>query len=274
MNIYNHAKEGDNVPELNTEEGNNFELKMNADTDVVMSDSNNNITDFATGESAERRGFHPNPTVGVSEGNYLQGRFPNTMSSQDFVKFTKFNDWSDQDSFKLLEGVQMYENDWDAISNHVGKDRDECILKYLDLPSGKAMNESSVTGTTPDHPILSLVSFLSSKVDSQTAKAAAKAANEVNNSDSQVLGSTALALVSVHAKTESEKSKDRLASLTVQYVDLLCQRVEQKLGLLDSLQQQMTTERRSMMKTFTTVLKEKLMKIDQEDIDMGEAVQL
>eukprot|EP00835_Amoeboradix_gromovi_P003510 NODE_234_length_13549_cov_0.394349.p4 type:complete len:274 gc:universal NODE_234_length_13549_cov_0.394349:2015-2836(+) len=273
MNVYNHAKEGENIPELNDLQDDDFELVMNADTDVKMTE-NNNIKDFATGEAADRRGFHPNPTVGVSDENFLQGRFPNTMSSQDFVKFTKFNDWSDQDTFKLLEGVEMYENDWDAISTHTGKDRDECILKYLDLPSGKSINESSVVGTTPDHPILALVSFLSSKVDSKTAKAAAKAAKELNDSDSQVLGSTALALVSVHAKKESEKSKDRLASLTVQYVDLLCHRVEQKLTLLDALQQQMTTERRSMMKTFTAVLKDKFMQVDNDDVDMGEAVQL
>eukprot|EP00834_Sanchytrium_tribonematis_P008561 NODE_1046_length_2477_cov_0.833894.p2 type:complete len:274 gc:universal NODE_1046_length_2477_cov_0.833894:789-1610(+) len=273
MNVYDHAKENMNVPELNQQNpSGTFDLKMNADIDAEMKEQP--IKDFATGEETNIRGFHPNPTVGVTEENLLQGRFSNTMSSQDFIKFTKFNEWSDQDTFKLLEGVQMYENDWDAISNHVGKDRDECILRYLDLPSGKSTEESSTVGTTPDHPILSLVSFLSSKVDSKAAKAAANAAREVTDSDSQILGSTALALVSLHAKKESEKSKDRLASLTVQYVDLLCQRVEQKLSLLDSLQQQMTTERRSMMKTFTTVLKDKLMNVDHDDVEMGEAVNL
>ena len=272
MNVYNHAKEGQNLPELKQETSTNFELDMNADVDVKMEDQE--LKDFATGEPATRRGYHPNPTVGVSEENFLQGRFPNTMTSDDFIKFTKFNEWNDQDTFKLLEGVEMYENDWDAIATHVGKDRDECILKYLDLPSGKPIgnSQSSTVGTTPDHPILALVSFLSSKVDSNTAKVAAKAAQEVNDKDSQILGSTALALVSVQAKKEAEKSKDKLASLTVQYVDLLCNKVEEKLTILDSLQQQMTTERRSMMKTFTTVLKDKLMNLDHEDVAMGEAV--
>lgn len=268
MNRYQHSKEGDNLPEIPVE-----------DVDLPMSDSIKGATgqsttrDLATGTSTSIQGVHPNPPVGVSEENLLQGHFPNTMTTQDFVNFTSYEPWGDQEVMKLLEAAQMYQHDWDAIAAHVGKDRDECILKYLDLP-GKPTEEGSAVGTTPDHPILALVSYLSTQVDGELAKVAAKAVRQETDSDSQVLGSTALALVSAQAKVESGKATDRLASLTLQYVDLLCLRVQEKLKYVEQLQQQMTTERRSAMTVFSGLLKERFMEVDLEDVEMGEEVAL
>ncbi|KIJ35521.1 hypothetical protein M422DRAFT_51492 [Sphaerobolus stellatus SS14] len=59
---------------------------------------------------------------------YLDGRFPSNMFSGDFVKLTSANasaglsgdddEWSDQEILLLLEGVEMFDDDWTAIEEH------------------------------------------------------------------------------------------------------------------------------------------------------------
>lgn len=92
---------------------------------------------------------------------YLDGRFPSTMYSGDFVRLTtahsgingvepdKINgdtaaegvipkeedDWVDAEVLLLLEGIEMYDDDWVAVSEHVGtRSREACIVKFLRLP--------------------------------------------------------------------------------------------------------------------------------------------
>ena len=45
------------------------------------------------------------------------------------------DDWSDQETLLLLEGVEMYDDDWSAIEEHVGsRTAQQCIRKFLELP--------------------------------------------------------------------------------------------------------------------------------------------
>ena len=70
---------------------------------------------------------------------YLDGRFPSSLFSGDFTRIESGNvesvDWNDSETLLLLEGIELYEEDWNKVSDHVGtKSRDECILKFLQLP--------------------------------------------------------------------------------------------------------------------------------------------
>ena len=77
---------------------------------------------------------------------YLDGRFPSTMYSGDFVKLTATaagvshgsgvnDDWSDQEILLLLEGIEMYDDDWSKIEEHVvTRSAQQCIRKFLELP--------------------------------------------------------------------------------------------------------------------------------------------
>ena len=67
---------------------------------------------------------------------YREGRFPSSLFSGDFVKIAGSDDaeknaWKDQDTLLLLEAIEMYDDDWNKIADHVGKNRDECILRFL-----------------------------------------------------------------------------------------------------------------------------------------------
>ena len=104
---------------------------------------------------------------------YQDGRFPSTMYSGDFVRLTtahsgingvepdKINgdtaaegvvpkeedDWTDAEALLLLEGIEMYDDDWVAVSEHVGtRSREACIVKFLQLPIDEGYHDLEAGG--------------------------------------------------------------------------------------------------------------------------------
>ncbi|KAH7886859.1 SWIRM domain-containing protein [Phlebopus sp. FC_14] len=130
---------------------------------------------------------------------YLDGRFPSTMFSGDFVKLTAAppgvghgadNEWSDQEVLLLLEGIEMYDDDWSAIEDHVGtRSAQQCIRKFLALPiedpyiAAEGDQGPLRWGRIPfeqaDNPVMSVVAFLAGVVNPSVASEAAKTAMHV-----------------------------------------------------------------------------------------------
>lgn len=121
------------------------------------------------------------------------------MFSGDFVKLTSANasaglssdedDWSDQEILLLLEGVEMFEDDWTAIEEHVGtRTAHQCIRKFLELPIEDPYLEresealmgplryARVPFEKADNPVMSVVAFLAGVVPPGPSADAAKTA--------------------------------------------------------------------------------------------------
>jgi SWI/SNF related-matrix-associated actin-dependent regulator of chromatin subfamily C len=124
---------------------------------------------------------------------YLDGRFPSSMFSGDFVKLTSAaagtasDDWTDAEVLLLLEGVEMFDDDWSRIEETVGtRTAQQCIRKFLELPieDPYLATEASVGplrhGRIPfeqaDNPVMSVVAFLAGVVGPGVAADAAKTA--------------------------------------------------------------------------------------------------
>lgn len=115
------------------------------------------------------------------------------MFSGDFVKLTAApgqqvnDDWSDQEILLLLEAVEMYDDDWGKIEEHVGsRSAQQCIRKFLELPIEDPYLETEASkgvlrfGRVPfeqaDNPVMSVVAFLAGVVGPGVAAEAAKTA--------------------------------------------------------------------------------------------------
>lgn len=145
---------------------------------------------------------------------YLEGRFPSTIFSGDFLKMDSqgvraFNEenWTDQEVLLLLEGLEMHQEDWDRVAEHVGtRTREQCILKFLRLPIEDPYLEPEVQSTPlqhqrlpfsqADNPVMSVVAFLASAVNPGIASAAAQSALKE------------LSQASEDVKAQSEKSPE------------------------------------------------------------------
>lgn len=99
-------------------------------------------------------------------------------------------EWTEQETLLLLEGLEIYRDDWNKICEHVGtRTQDECILHFLRLPiedpyleddSGYLgpLSYQPIPFSKSGNPIMSTVAFLASIVDPRIAAAAAKSAME------------------------------------------------------------------------------------------------
>ncbi|KDR79983.1 hypothetical protein GALMADRAFT_222909 [Galerina marginata CBS 339.88] len=154
---------------------------------------------------------------------YLDGRFPSTMYSGDFVKLTAAagavsqgsganDDWLDQEVLLLLEGVEMYDDDWSKIEEHVGtRSAQQCIRKFLELPiEDPYLNTEGSMGLLrfgripfeqADNPVMSVVAFLAGVVGPGVAAEAAKTAlHELTDNNTTV------------EDDEKEKSEEAMAA--------------------------------------------------------------
>lgn len=71
---------------------------------------------------------------------FKEAKFLTIYSASDFLKLTldendiDENDWSSGDIFKLLEAIEMFENDWSKIAKYTNKTKEQCVMKFLTLP--------------------------------------------------------------------------------------------------------------------------------------------
>ncbi|ORX57126.1 SWIRM-domain-containing protein [Piromyces finnis] len=151
-------------------------------------------------------------SINLCPNCYSEGIFPIDLTSSNFIKLEnniidqEIDDrWTDQEVLLLLEGIELYDDEWMKIAEYVGtKTHRQCISKFLELPiedpflennelQEASVNElksaSSTTNIGPmkysripfnqaDNPVLSVVTFLASIADSKATKAAVKAAIE------------------------------------------------------------------------------------------------
>ncbi|XP_051927872.1 SWI/SNF complex subunit SMARCC1b isoform X2 [Hippocampus zosterae] len=99
-------------------------------------------------------------------------------------------EWTEQETLLLLEALEVYRDDWNKVSEHVGsRTQDDCILHFLRLPIEDPYLEDSSASLGPlayqpvpfsqsENPVMSTVAFLASVVDPRVASAAARAALE------------------------------------------------------------------------------------------------
>ncbi|KAK9321411.1 SWIRM domain-containing protein [Lipomyces orientalis] len=153
---------------------------------------------FTCGNDCTRVRYHSmkNKQYDLCANCFLENRFPSSSQTSDFVKFEdtsylaaeRDQDWTDQETLLLLEGMELYDDDWNAIADHVGsRTREQCVLKFLQLPIEDPYLESKTEEMGPlqynhiplsqaDNPVMSVVAFLASIVDPKVAAAAAQSA--------------------------------------------------------------------------------------------------
>jgi SWI/SNF related-matrix-associated actin-dependent regulator of chromatin subfamily C len=167
---------------------------------------------------------------------FQEARFPASTTAADYTKLEndryrsigdKDAPWSDSELLLLLEGLELFDDNWGSVADHVGsRTREECVLKFLqleiedkyldDAPSangasgGVGAHDLSYLsgGKLPvnqfDNPVLSVMGFLASLADpATTARAAGKSVEEMRR--------TLKSHIEREATPGAEKDKDASA---------------------------------------------------------------
>uniref|UniRef100_A0A3Q3JZ31 SWI/SNF related, matrix associated, actin dependent regulator of chromatin, subfamily c, member 2 n=1 Tax=Monopterus albus TaxID=43700 RepID=A0A3Q3JZ31_MONAL len=139
-----------------------------------------------------------------------------TASAKSKSSASSMREWTEQETLLLLEGLEMYKDDWNKVSEHVGsRTQDECILHFLRLPIEDPYLEDSFSSLGPlayqpipfsqaGNPVMSTVAFLASVVDPRVASAAAKSALE---EFSRMKEEVPAALVEAHVRRVEEAAR-------------------------------------------------------------------
>lgn len=138
---------------------------------------------------------------------YFQARMPSSHRSSDFVKleepaYSRIPDrdapWTDSETLLLLEGLEQFDENWTAVSNHVGtRTREECVMKFLQLeiqdkyfedePDHGSATMRALHGQDPisqaENPVMSVVAFLAQMADPTVVAAAAGRSVEAMNQE-------------------------------------------------------------------------------------------
>jgi SWI/SNF related-matrix-associated actin-dependent regulator of chromatin subfamily C len=155
----------------------------------------------ATCSTLAYRNAKVTPAIDVCPACYGDGRYGADMTSSDFARVVVKDDgdkgWTEQEVLLLLEGIEMYREDWARVAEHVGsRDQAECVLQFLRLPvadpyldagskalalsrGGAAALPQPVPFSATQNPVLSTVAFLAAVVDPAVAAAAAHSALRV-----------------------------------------------------------------------------------------------
>ena len=141
---------------------------------------------------------------------FHEGRFPSSTTSADYTKlenerYRSIGDkdaaWTDAELLLLLEGLELFDDNWESVADHVGsRTREECVMKFLQLDiedryiddGAPSANGAAATGdlaylsggrlpvTQFDNPVLSVMGFLAGLADpATTARAAGKSVEEM-----------------------------------------------------------------------------------------------
>ena len=215
---------------------------------------------------------------------YLEGRFLSTMSTSEFVKVVmpqvmKSDDvrWSEDELLLLLEGIEMYDDDWSKIAEHVGtRTREQCILQFLQLPIDDKFLEQDPATLGPlqfqnipfsqaDNPVMSVVAFLASVVNPGVASAAAKAAlkqlgvdvaddntssnmetdhKETGGFNVQKAAAAALGAAAVKAKALSDHEDREIQRLVNAAIETQIRKMELKMTNFEELEAILENERK------------------------------
>nr|NVI75755.1 moira [Cucujiformia] len=137
-------------------------------------------------DSKKTENGEPISSFGLKLDQYAKK--PAALRNKSAASLTR--DWTEQETLLLLEGLEMYKDDWNKVCEHVGsRTQDECILHFLRLPIEDPYLEDPEAGgalgplayqpipfSKAGNPIMSTVAFLASIVDPRVAAAAAKSA--------------------------------------------------------------------------------------------------
>lgn len=248
-------------------------IALNEQDKLTSSLNTKQFTCYVTGNDTSDVRYHNLRTKNsISARAFKEGHFGSNFHSSDFVrleKLQKFGDaapWTDQETLLLLEGVELYEDDWDKIANHIGsRTKEQSISKFIQLPiedkylikqldekPSKKIDESKDLNT--NDAVLKTIQFLIKNIDPELAT------KDLLQNDADVQKAIKLTIGSIVGQSQVEQTqlKTESGKLLEDLVDLEISKVELKLNKLSILEKQLNAEKAELANQRKDILVDRL----------------
>ncbi|KAI9254538.1 SWIRM domain-containing protein [Phascolomyces articulosus] len=249
----------------NKKSGDNDDLEMNLQLRQQLFESTQEQADALShkayycttcGTDCTRERYHSLKTknMDLCATCYKEGRFPSTVMSSDFVKYEPGryehaeDEWTDEETLLLLEAIETFDDDWNAIAEHVGsRTREQCIMHFLQLPieepyvssmpSSRTLEHKRTPFSQADNPVMSILAYLSSAVDPELAAVAAEAAIEFQETGKlEKAAAVALGSAAAKAKSLAGIEEREIRRLVHSVIDFEVKKLDMKMNHFDDLE--------------------------------------
>ncbi|ODQ59240.1 hypothetical protein WICANDRAFT_33193 [Wickerhamomyces anomalus NRRL Y-366-8] len=249
-------------------------VALNEQDRLSQSLNTKQFTCYVTGNDTTDVRYHNLRTKNsISARAFKEGHFGSNFHSSDFVRLEKLQKqgdaapWNDQETLLLLEGVELFEDDWEKIANHIGsRTKEQSIAKFIQLPIEdkyliKQLNDKkSVSKDSPkassntNDAVLKTIKFLIKNIDPELAS------KDLLQNDEDIQKAVKLTVGSIIGQSQLEQSslqKDS-SQLLENLVDLELSKVELKLNKLSILEKQLNAEKAELANQRKDILLDRL----------------
>lgn len=205
------------------------------------------------------------------------------------------NDWSDEETLRLFDAIANHGDNWSEIAYHVKtRSKEECITHFLQLPiedqflqESDGLANSAVSKVSEErsniepplpfadsgNPVMSVVAFLSSMVSPTVASAAARAALEEMNKetnlkdfndnldvqklDIKTASAAAIGAAAAKAKKLVEQEEREIQRLVAFVIEKQLKKLEVKIKHFEELESAMVKEKAELQKAQRDLFEEK-----------------
>ena len=178
---------------------------------------------------------------------FKEGRFSSRDTSGNFIKegvenysrLDKNSSWTDLETLKLLEALQVEDDDWHKIAKHVQtRTAEECVQKFLQMEiedkyiaqvddeavTSNVLNYGRIPIDNTENPVMSVIGFLAGMTDPDiTAAAANRAVDTMRAKLARSIGQEVKPRQrrdETGAKTEDSMEIDTTAAATTEAADV------------------------------------------------------
>lgn len=211
---------------------------------------------FSCGNDATTIRYHNlrSKNVNICSRCFQEGHFGANFHSSDFIKLSDNSgltnsSWTDQELLLLLEGLEIYEDNWEQIVEHVGgsKTLEQCVEKFLTLPiEDKYIDEILPRGQASKSSVSNVVQT-NAAVDATVKSLLSGLNNKVLESD-----------IPESAKQISAKYLQEAQLVIQDLMEATLQKLDIKFDKLDQLEKSMKTEREIYIKETERLVSERL----------------
>lgn len=247
-------------------------IALNEQDKLTSSLNTKQFTCYVTGNDTTDVRYHNLRTKdSISARAFKEGHFGSNFHSSDFIRLEKLqkqgdaSPWTDQETLLLLEGVELFEDDWDKIADHIGsRTKEQSISKFIQLPIEdkfliKQLNEkknvkSQSSDINTNDAVMKTIKFLIKNIDPELAS------KDLLKSNQDVQKAINLTVGSIIGQSELEQSqiKTESSKLMENLVDLELSKVELKLNKLSLLEKQLNSEKAELANQRKDILLDRL----------------
>ncbi|CAL9734057.1 chromatin structure-remodeling complex protein Rsc8p [Monosporozyma servazzii] len=169
---------------------------------------------------------------------FQEGHFGANFQASDFIRLsnnhTNHKIWSDQEVLLLLEGIEMFEDQWESIVNHVGgnKNLEDCVEKFLSLPIEDSYINDVLTGVEKENKVSTDTAKINSATIDQAKAVELTIKSLLDGLHKEITNES----IPQHSKELSQKYLRETQSIIQELTGLTVKQLDLKMAKLDTME--------------------------------------